>query len=335
MATPKDNAAHPASGRTDARAGQPEGSGLDGLLRSLPGMHAVMDRIRDFAEIDVPILIEGEPGTGIEFVAQEIHTLSRRRSRPFVAVPCATIPESTLTTHLIGHERKSVTDASEDRPSLFESADEGTVFFEEIWSVPQNLQIQLARILKTHEITRLGQSQPRRVDFRLICGTRFNLSQEAAEGRFHPDLLYKIRVAQIRIPPLRERLVDLPPLMTFFLRESRLALDKPSPALSDEATRLLLAYAWPGNMTELQSAIEFAALRCAGPAITAMDLPAEIRTRGSTGAAQAGPGQTEKDRFAAAMVAAKGNRTLAARLLGISRATLYRRLKDLDITLPE
>lgn len=331
MATSKQNATRLQGSTRDARVDPPGTAGLDELLRSLPGMQVVMDRIRDLARIDVPMLIEGEPGTGVDFAAQEIHALSQRRLQPFVSVPCAAMPEATLADHLCGFERRSFTGATEEQPGVFELAHGGTVFFDEICSVPQALQIQLARLLKNREITRIGQSRSRKVDVRLICGTRFNLSQEAAEGRFHPDLLYRIRVAQVRLPPLRERLVDLPPLITFYLLESRLTPDRPAPSLNDEATRLLLAYPWPGNMTELQSAIQFAALGCPEPPITAMDLPQEIRTAGTAGALQASPGQTEKDRFLAAVGAAKGNRTLAARLLGISRATLYRRLKDLGI----
>ncbi len=330
MATPEQNAARFHGGINAHRAGPPETGGLDMLLRSLPGMQAVLQTIRDVAMVDVPVLIEGEAGTGVDFAAHELHALSPRRLRPFVMVPCSGMPEAGLANQLWGHERRSVGEPSEEHPGLFESAEGGTVFLEEVRDLPHNLQIQLARLLKTHEMTPIGRSQPRRVNVRLICATRFNLVQEAAEGRFHPDLLYKVRVAQIRLPPLRERLVDIPPLTTFYLRQCRLMPDKPLPGLSDEAMGILLGYAWPGNMTELQSAIEFAALRCAGSTITTADLPVEVCSSGKTSASfAAGTGQTEKDRFQAAMAAAKGNRTLAARLLGISRATLYRRLKEL------
>lgn len=330
MVTPEQNAARFHGAMNAHRGVPPETGGLDVLLRNLPGMQAVLQRIRDVAMVDVPVLIEGETGTGVDFVAHELHALSPRRLRPFIMVPCSGVPEAGLASQLWGHERRSVGDPSEEHPGLFESAEGGTVFLEEVRDLPHHLQIQLARMLKTHEIMPVGQPQPRRVNVRLICATRFNLVQEAAEGRFHPDLLYKIRVAQIRLPPLRERLVDIPPLTTFFLRQCRLMPDKPLPGLSDEAMGILLGYSWPGNMTELQSAIEFAALRCAGLTITAADLPVEVCSSGKASVSfTVGPGQTEKDRFQAAMAAAKGNRTLAARLLGISRATFYRRLREL------
>ncbi len=313
------------------RSGPADADNADELLRGLPGMRAVMAAIRDLARLDVPVLIEGEPGTGVEFVAQEIHRLSPRSSGPFYTVSCAAMAEPTLRSQLWGYARGAFADTVEDRPGVFELAEGGTVFIEEVRDIPGSLQVLLARMLKTHAVTRLGESVPRHVNARLICATQYNLIQEAAEGRVALDLLYKIRVAQISVAPLRERRVDIPLLTAFHLRKSRLMPEKPIPGVSDEAMRLLLDYSWPGNLTELQSAIEFAALRCAGPALAPADLPAEIVSPGLTGPLSARPGQTEKDRYLAAMAAAKGNRTVAARLLGVSRATLYRRLKELKI----
>ena len=305
---------------------------LNELFRSLPGLGPVMEKIRSLAGVDVPILIEGEPGTGVEFVAQELHGLSPRCRRPFVVVPWPAPAESTLAMQLFGGEIMASPHVMERQPGVFEHAAGGTVFVEEIRDIPYSLQIQLARLLTTRQIFRPGQAKPHRVDVRFTCATRFNLVQEAAEGRFYTDLLYKIRVAQIQLPALRDRLVDIPPLSAFYLRQCRLLPDKPLPVLSDEAMSLLLGYSWPGNMTELQSVIESAALRCAGAVVTPADLPQEIQAPGLGGGAfSPGSGQTEKDRFQAAMGAARGNRTLAARLLGISRATLYRRLKELGL----
>ncbi len=331
MATREANAGHLDGSGGDRGTPPSEASGLNDLLRSLPGMRRIVERIRNLAELDVPILIEGEPGTGVEFVAQEIHVLSHRRDQPFVSIPCVAVPELTLATQLWGYGRGFTATTTEDHPGLLESADGGTVFFDEIRDVPHNLQVRLTRMMKTHEITRLGQSQSRRVNVRVICATKFNLMQEAAEGHFLADLLYLIRVAQIRVPPLRERAVDVPPLIAFFLAQSRRLPDKPSASLSDEAMRMLLAYSWPGNIAELQSAIEFAALSCTGRTIASGDLPLEIRAFGTKVTLPVSPEQTEKDRFLAAIGAASGNRTRAARMLGISRATLYRRLKDLGI----
>lgn len=336
MVTPERNAARLHAGMNAHRAVLPETAGLDVLLRDLPGMQAVLQTIRGVATVDVPVLIEGETGTGVDFAAHELHTLSPRHLHPFIMVPCSGVPEAGLASQFWGHERRPAGEPPEQHPGLFESAEGGTVFLEEVRDLPHSLQIQLARMLKTHEITPIGGSQPRRVNVRLICATRFNLVQEAAADRFHPDLLYKIRVAQIRLPPLRERLVDIPPLTTFYLRQCRLMPDRLLPGLSDEAMGILLGYSWPGNMMELQNAIEFAVLRCAGSMITATDLPVEICSSGKTNTSFAADTvQSEKDRFQAAMAAAKGNRTLAARLLGISRATLYRRLRGLGFAVRE
>ena len=330
MAMPEENATCPPDGMDAFHSVLPEPAGLEALLRNLPGMQPVMQTIRDLAMVDVPVLIEGEAGAGVDFVGHEVHILSPRRLQPFMIVSCSGVPESSLASQIWGYDRGSGTRAMEEHPGLFELADGGTVFFDEIHDLPYSLQIQLARMMKTCEVTRIGQTQPRPVNVRLICATKHNLVREAAEGRFHPDLLYKVRVTQVRLPPLRERLVDIAPLSAHYLRQCRLRPDKPLPGLGDEAMGILLAYSWPGNMTELQSAIEFAALRCTGRTITAEDLPQEIRATAAT-PFTAGPGQSERDRFQAAMDAAKGNRTLAARLLGISRATLYRRLKELGI----
>lgn len=285
-----------------------------------------MERVRALAGLDVPILIEGEAGTGVEFVAREIHALSPRRGERFVAISCIGVPHAALNGLLLGHA--PLKDEPEDRPGLFESAEGGTVFIEEICDVPLDLQLKLVRMLNTREVNRIGDSRPRRVNVRLICGTHFDLNRAAGEGRLRPDLLYKIRVAQVRLPALRERVEDLPPLIAYFLHESRLIPDHPPPSLSDEAMGLLLAHDWPGNMLELQSAIEYAVLHCGGALISKAGLPPELRGSGP----RSSPEQSERARFETALRTARNNRTQAARLLGISRATLYRRLKELGIT---
>ncbi|HOW69734.1 MAG TPA: sigma 54-interacting transcriptional regulator [Phycisphaerae bacterium] len=330
MVTLEDHPVPPLGGSNPGLAGVPETGELDDVLRSLPGMQTVIQTIRDLAGLEVPVLIQGEPGAGVDFVAREIHSLSQRRLRPFSVVSCAGVSESNLASQLWGYDKGAFPGATVDHLGLFELADGGTVSFEEVRDIPFGLQIQLARLIRTGEIARIAQSQSRRVNVRLIFGTEFNLVQETASGRVYADLLYRIRVAQIQLPPLRERLGDVAPLATFCLHQSRLLPDKPLPNLSDEAMGVLLRYSWPGNMTELQSTIQFAALRCRGSTITAADLPREIRvTRGTP--RPPSPAKEEKERFRAAMGAAKGNRTLAARLLGISRATLYRRLKELGV----
>ncbi|MBP7933594.1 MAG: sigma-54-dependent Fis family transcriptional regulator [Phycisphaerae bacterium] len=330
MVTLEENAVRPLGGSNPGFAGVPETGELDDVLRGLPGLQTVLKTIRDLAGLEVPVLIQGEPGVGVDFVAREIHNLSQRRLRPFIVVSCAGVSESNLANQLWGYDKGAFPGATADHPGLFELADGGTVSFEEVRDIPFGLQIQLARMMRTCETARIAQSQSRRVNVRLVFGTKFNLVEETASGRVDADLLYRIRVAQIQLPPLRERLGDVASLAAFCLHQSRLLPEKPLPNLSDEAMGVLLRYSWPGNMTELQSAIQFAALRCKGSTITAADLPPEMRvTRGTP--RHLSPAKQEKERFRAAMGAAKGNRTLAARLLGISRATLYRRLKELGL----
>jgi len=291
-----------------------------------------METVRDLAQIEASVLIEGEGGTGKEFVAREIHRLSSRRSEPFTVVPRGVVDATTLRNQLFGHARGALPEATEDRPGLFELGNNGTVFFEEIHDIPSRLQVQIARTLGSQEVTRLGESTSRTVNIRLICATCFDLIREAGEGHFHLDLFYKIRVAHIRLLPLRERRVDIPLLARFYLERCCLLTNTPAYNVHDDAMRILLDYSWPGNMAELQSAIEFATLKCKHRAITVEDLPPEIlTTKREIGPRSTGATQSQKDRFLAAINAAGGNRTLAARFLGISRATLYRRLKELGI----
>lgn len=332
MAISRKNATGPHGKSAPSCASGPDTKGLHEVLRHLAGMRNIVQAIRNLALVDVPVLIEGETGTEIDFVAHEIHNLSSRRAHPFILASCAGITESGSASQFWGSENRTSIAQVQDNLSVFEQAQGGTVFLEEVHDIPFRQQAQLARMIRTHEITLAGQAQPRRVNVRLICGTRFNLVQEAAAGGFNSDLLYKIRVGQIRLPPLRERPIDIFPLTQFYLRQCPLRPDRPLPSLSDEATGAMLAYPWPGNLTELQSAIEFAALRCKGSTIIADDLPDEILAVAKGVKPTAGdPVQTERKRLQAAMQAAKGNRTLAARILGISRATLYRRLKYLGI----
>ena len=303
-----------------------------GLIGKSPAMQQVYQQIRDVARVDATVLIEGETGTGKELVARAIHAASHRKDKPFVAVNCAGLTESLLSSQLFGHRRGAFTGAIEDQQGLFEAANGGTLLLDEIGDISLSVQNQLLRVLQEREIVRLGETRPRKIDVRLLAATHRNLSDEASKGNFRQDLFYRIRVARIGVPPLRERREDIPVLAASFLGQIASASGKRVTAFSQNALRLLMDYPWPGNVRELRSAIEFAVIGCRTEIIQSDDLPPEIIQAAELATSiPADPLMDEKARFLDALARSRGNRALAARLLGISRATLYRRLADFKI----
>jgi len=300
------------------------------LVGKTKAMQDIYQQIREASKVDWTVLIEGQTGTGKELAARAIHFSSHRKDKPFIAVNCAGLNDSLLTSELFGHKRGAFTGAVEDHKGFFEMANGGTLLLDEIGDISRNMQTSLLRVLEEKKITRLGESEPRKIDVRVLASTHRDLTHEAEAGRFRPDLLYRIRVARIKLPPLRERREDIPLLVESFLSQSRAATGKAVKHVSSEAMRILLGYAWPGNVRELKSAVDFATLHCKPSVITAEDLPPEIiqATHPHAGAASH---RNEKQRIVEALEAADGNRTVAARELGMSRATLYRRLAHLDI----
>ncbi len=297
-------------------------------------MQVVYQQIQDVAQLDAVVLIEGETGTGKELVARAIHFLSQRRSKPFIAINCAGLSESVLASQLFGHKRGAFTGAIADHMGLFEAANGGTLLLDEIGDMPIVLQTSLLRVLQEKEITRLGESKPRKIDVRVLAATQHNLREEIAKGNFRSDLLYRIRVVRVGLPPLCDRREDIPVLAGSFLAQYRVTFDNPVQGISDEAMRILLEYSWPGNVRELKSAIEVAVICCKGVIIQPDDLPLELFESNDRQTLLSDNSQPdEKQLLLAALERAGGNRSTAARLLGISRATLYRRLASLDITI--
>jgi PAS domain S-box-containing protein len=295
-------------------------------------MQAVYQKIREVSKVDWTVLIEGQTGTGKELTARAIHSSSHRKDKPFVAVNCAGLDDSLLTSQLFGHKRGAFTGAVEDHKGFFEMASGGTLLLDEIGDISKNMQTSLLRVLEEKEITRLGDSIARKIDVRVLASTHRNLSEEAEKGHFRSDLLYRIRVARIELPPLHHRREDIPLLVASFLSQSRAATGKAVKDVGRDAMRVLLEYHWPGNVRELKSAIDFATLHCKRSVINPEDLPSEILHSKYTSSLGGPPVQDERQRVMEALAAANGNRTLAARELGISRATLYRRLASLNIT---
>ena len=304
------------------------------LVGKSPAMLRVYQLVREVARVDTTVLIEGETGTGKELIARAIHFSSARKQKPFIAANCAGLTDSILTSQLFGHKRGAFTGAVHDQQGLFEAAEGGTLFLDEIGDVPPPVQTALLRVLQEKEITRLGEARPRKVDVRVVAATHHNLSEDVLRGSFRADLLYRIRIARIQLPALQERREDIPLLAHSFLMQICTATGKTIERLNPDTLRLLMSYSWPGNVRELRSAIEFAVISCKGKEVLPADLPPEITSTSvvpnpsvfiplSSG--------DEKSRLLAALSEAKGNRTKAARRLGISRATFYRRLVELDI----
>ncbi len=294
--------------------------GRSGLMAEL------FQQIRDLAAFDTTVLIEGETGTGKELVAKAIHARSVREAGPFVAVNCAGLTESLLASQLFGHKRDAFTGATEDHAGYFEEASGGTLFLDELGDMPAPVQTSLLRTLQEGEIMRLGDARPRKVDVRVIAATHQDLPKLVERGRFRADLLYRIRVARLHIPPLRERPEDIPLLAATFLADLRTRSAKAVTHIDPRATSVMLGHDWPGNVRELKSAIEYAYIRCKGPVILPAHLPPELP--------KLAPGRSTspdaaRERIEAAIEAAGGNRSKAAKMLGISRATFYRRLQEL------
>ncbi len=299
-----------------------------GLVGNCSAMQLVFKEIRDIARSESTVLIEGETGTGKELVARAIHASSARRTGPLVALNCAGLAESILASQLFGHRRGAFTGAVADQQGLIEAADGGTLFLDEIGDIPLGVQASLLRTLQEREVVRLGESRPRRIDVRIVAATHRDLAKRTAEGTFREDFLYRVRVARIRLPALRQRLDDVPALVSAFLR----SLAPPTAApleVSSEAMEFLLEHAWPGNVRELRGALEHAAVRCRGAVIRPTDLPPEILQPSSWTAERVVPSAADaRLQLVDALVQTGGNRSAAARLLGISRPTLYARLRS-------
>ncbi|MBI2364708.1 MAG: sigma-54-dependent Fis family transcriptional regulator [Deltaproteobacteria bacterium] len=312
------------------------------LIGQSAAIREVFKLIGKTAPADATVLITGESGTGKELVARAIHRHSLRADGPFVAVNCPAIPESLLESEMFGYERGAFTGAVRDQMGRFESAAGGSVFLDEIGDLPVGTQAKLLRTLQDHVVERLGgRSIP--VDFRLIAATNRSLEQLVAEGCFREDLYYRLNVVRIHLPPLRERRADILPLAEGFLwRHGQERSDAPR-GFTEEATRLLLAYDYPGNVRELENIVQRALVLARGALITAADFPiplagetepgisqfrgAELLTRPLGEAVQS----LEREMIRRALARCQGNKAEAARLLGINRQLLYTKLKELGI----
>jgi len=304
------------------------------------GNNAEIERLRRVIEKVAPtsstVLILGETGTGKELVAEALHELSPRAARPLIRINCGALPEHLVESELFGHERGAFTGAERAKPGRFELADGGTLFLDEIGELPPAAQVKLLRVLQDGVIDRLGGTEPQRVDVRLIAATHRDLGNDVAEGRFREDLLYRLKVIELRVPPLRERPDDIALLAECFLDRQAERLARPRPRLSPEALAALTAQLWPGNVRELEHAIERAVLLAESDCLTPSDFglgEAEATTPPSSlkEAARAAAAETERRMIRAALELTVGNVTHAAERLGLSRRGLQLKMKELGL----
>ena len=307
---------------------------LEGLLGESIPMQNLYDLIARVADSEASILINGESGTGKELVAQALHTQSRRHTRPFVAVNCAALPETLLESELFGHTKGAFTDAKAERKGLFLQADGGTLYLDEIGAFPLTLQPKLLRALEERTVRPVGSDREVSFDVRLITGTNRDLESAIEEERFREDLFFRINVIQVELPPLRSRGSDILLLAQHFLEQFAARSNKHVVGMSDNVAEKLLSYTWPGNVRELRNAIEHAVALTRYEKIAIEDLPEKIRAYhsshilvGSNNPTELVPmEEVEKRYILHVLKATGGNRTLAARVLGLDRKTLYRKL---------
>ena len=310
-----------------------ERQGFCGIVGRDVSMQRIFDSIRELTDVNVPILIQGESGTGKEMVANALHQLSQRSSGPFVPVNCGALPEGTLESELFGHVKGAFTGAIHDRKGRFSLADGGTIFLDEIGEISAAMQVKLLRVLQDKWFVPVGGERAIKIDVRVICATHADLKRLTQQGLFREDLFYRLAVVPIVIPPLRERKNDIPLLVEHFLDRFAADTAKRVKRVTPEALSMLVSYAWPGNVRELANAIQFAMIKCHGEALDVPHLPPEIMAA-TREPGRARPGRRPKldaERVADGLRRAGGNRAEAARLLDVSRTTLYRFLESQQV----
>lgn len=298
-----------------------------GLLGKSVPMQRLYEQIRNAATSEAPILISGESGSGKNVVANAIHKLSRRKDGPFIQMNCAALNEQLLESELFGHKKGSFTGAISDRIGRFEAAHEGVIFLDEIGDMPMTMQVKLLKVLEEKVVERVGDHEPIPVNIRLVSATNKDLSSLLNAGKFREDLLYRINSIVIKVPPLRERIEDIPVIAFHYLKKISIVNNKDIKRISPPAMEIIENYTWPGNVRQLISALEHSAITCKGDTVEASDLPEYVfyENRREAG------GNNDPERMRSVLNMYKGNKTLAAKHLGISRVTLWKKLKELGI----
>jgi two-component system response regulator AtoC len=306
----------------------------DYLFLNDPEMQKLYEQVEQVAQqSNVTVLIVGETGTGKEHVARLVHSLSLRSSKPFVEIHCGALPESILESELFGYEPGAFTDAKKQKPGLFEEAQGGTIFLDEIGELTPIVQSKLLKVLEQKALRRLGGNREIPLDVRVITATHRDLDKEVKEGRFRRDLFYRLNVVPLTLPALRDRPEDIVQLANFFLQESCRAFNKKLTLLSDDMLSLLKNFSWPGNVRELKHVIERMVVTTQGNMLTVKDLPKEIREARLPPPKQLPVNleETERENIRRALIQTKDNKSRAAQILGITRKTLFNKMKKYKI----
>jgi PAS domain S-box-containing protein len=307
---------------------------LGTIVGSSAAIKKVFSMIEALAEVRTSVLLTGESGTGKELVADALHAAGTRCERNLVKINCAALSEGLLESELFGHVRGAFTGAVKDKVGRFQRADGGTIFLDEIGEMAPSMQLRLLRVLETMEFERVGDSTPVKVDVRVIAATNRDLQQKVKSGEFREDLFFRLKVVEIRLPPLRERREDIPLLVQHFVDRFNTKLSKQIRGVSESVMRLFMKYDWPGNIRQLQNVLEHAFVLCRNQIITPRELPSDFMPVAALWTASAA-GDTDSTEIRAiheALEQARYNKSEAARLLGISRRTLYRKLEQHKIS---
>ena len=308
--------------------------GFEGIIGDSAAIRKVISTIKQVAASDIAVLITGESGTGKELIALAVHKHSRRSSKRYVTFDSASQSESLLEDQLFGHVRGAFTGADRDREGVFEYADGGTLFLDEIGDMPVSMQSKLLRVLETGEVVRLGSNDKRKTDVRFVSATNRNLKQCVTEGSFREDLYFRIRGAEIEVPPLRERREDIPLLVNHALGRYASSLERAIPTLTQPAMMRLVAYSWPGNVRELLNLVQRMIVITEGDTIDVHNVPQEIHASdsdespGMGSLAGVGLDRLEKEAIRQTLAMTGGNREQTAQMLGIGERTLYRKLRE-------
>ena len=301
------------------------------MVGKSPQMQRIFENVRVVAKTDATVLIEGPTGTGKDFLANVIHSASRRSAKPLVKVNCAAIPDTLLESEMFGYVKGAFTGAVQDRIGRFQAADGGTIFLDEIGDLPLALQAKLLRVIEEKVFFRLGTSQTSKVDVRIISASNQSLERLMARKRFREDLYYRLNVFRIELPSLKERPADIPLLIGYVLRRLSTSKGVPPPEISENAMQLLLNYSYPGNIRELENILEHALILCQESVLRRKHLPDYLRQRPLASAGRLEKNRpldsSERNRILAALRRHSGNRSLAARDLGMDRSTLWRKMK--------
>ena len=312
--------------------------GYHGLIGKSVPMQRLFELIESVAETKAPVMIHGQSGSGKELVARAVHDASERKDKPYIQINCTALNENLLESELFGHIKGAFTGADRTRIGRFEAAHEGTIFLDEIGDIPLSTQIKLLRVLEENKIERVGDHRTIPIDVRIITATNKNLEKLVSTGLFREDLFFRINVFPMYCPQLVERRDDIPLIVAYFIRQNALSSGKMITGVSPDAMELLMAHAWPGNVRELRNVIEYAFVLCPGGWIEMKHLPPKFIEKGGSvsGAFERKSGDDrEKEKLIQALSKTHGNRSATAKLLGVSRVTVWKRMKKYGVRVPE